>query len=70
MINEDFFEIVVQEMNRYVEQEMICKGFCDLIWYFIISLEMKVFFGLNIIMGINQLFCIDMYWLENLFVGK
>lgn len=70
MINEDFFETAAQETNRYAEQEMTRKGSRDSIWYPTTSPEMKTFFGLNIIMGINQLPRIDMYWSENPFVGK
>lgn len=70
MINEDFFEIAAQETNRYAEQEMTRKGSRDSIWYPTTSPEMKAFFGLNIIMGINQLPRIDMYWSENPFVGN
>ena len=70
MINEDFFETAAQETNRYAEQEMTRKGSRDSIWYPTTSPEMKAFFGLNIIMGINQLPRIDMYWSENPFVGK
>lgn len=70
MINEDFFETAAQETNRYAEQEMTRKGSRDSIWYPTTSPEMKAFFGLNIIMGINQLPRIDIYWSENPFVGN
>ena len=31
---------------------------------------MRAFFGLNIIMGINQMPRLDMYWSENPLIGK
>uniref|UniRef100_A0A8W8HZR8 PiggyBac transposable element-derived protein domain-containing protein n=1 Tax=Magallana gigas TaxID=29159 RepID=A0A8W8HZR8_MAGGI len=66
----DIAPFTEQETNRYAEQEMTRKGSRDSIWYPTTSPEMKAFFGLNIIMGINQLPRIDMYWSENPFVGN
>ncbi|XP_062593965.1 piggyBac transposable element-derived protein 4-like [Saccostrea cucullata] len=70
MINEEFFEIAARETNRYAEQEMTRKGSRDSVWYATTGVEMKAFFGMTIIMGINQVPRIDMYWSENPFVGN
>ena len=70
MISEEFFEIVAQETNRYAEQEMARRGSRDLVWHPTTEAEMRAFFGLNIIMGINQVPRLDMYWSENPLIGK
>ena len=70
MISEEFFEIVAQETNRYAEQEMARRGSRDPVWHPTTEAEIRAFFGLNIIMGINQMPRLDMYWSENPLIGK
>lgn len=57
-------QIIVDNINLYVVQSV------DQGWVDIIIDEMKVFFGLQILMGIIQLFRYIMYWLLNKFMGK
>lgn len=57
-------QIIVDNINLYVV-ESVDQGWVDKIID-----EMKVFFGLQILMGIIQLFRYIMYWLLNKFMDK
>ena len=42
----------------------------DSTWYDVTFLEMKAFLAINILMGINRLPCLEMYWSSNSLIGN
>ena len=65
MVPESFFDHIATETNRYAVQ---CGA--DGEWTATDSREIKAYFGLHILMVINQLPSVDQYWSQNKFIGK
>ena len=61
-MDDDFFELVALETNRYAKQRIASSGKPDPLWKETDAQEMKAYFAINILMGLNpkpQLWC---YW--------
>ena len=69
-IEEEFFELVATETNRYAQQLQDFVGQVDRHWELTTAAEIKAFFGLNILMGVNRLPSYKMYWSTNSFLGN
>ena len=57
------FERIAEETNRYAEWLQQQKGQLDINWKPTSAEEMKAFIGCNILMGINYLPALRMYWM-------
>ena len=69
MFPEDLFDKIAEETNRYAEQAAERAGAPDPSWTPTDPREMKAFIGLWMLMGINQLPAVHMYWSDNKYIG-
>ncbi|XP_061162704.1 uncharacterized protein LOC133171929 [Saccostrea echinata] len=70
MLPKTIFGKIAEETNRYAEQTAERTGQPDVHWTPTNEREVKAYFGLWILMGINQLPDIHMYWSDNKYIGN
>ena len=61
------FDRIAEETNRYARQLITTTA--DLTWYETNTIEIRAFFGVNILFGIKQLSEIHSYWSRNPLLG-
>ena len=61
---------IVEETNRYARQSLQSNAHCLAAWKDITKPEMKAFFGICVIRGINQLPRVADYWKDDPFIGN
>ncbi|XP_062599180.1 piggyBac transposable element-derived protein 4-like [Saccostrea cucullata] len=69
MLPTAIFGKIAEEANRYAQQTAERTGQPDADWTPTNEREVKAYFGLWILMGINQLPDIHMYWSDNKYIG-
>lgn len=67
---DSLFEHMVEQTNSYALYRQRRSGKSDSHWHPTDVREMKAYVGLNILMGINQLPDIGMYWASDIFIGN
>ena len=65
-----FFYLIVEETNRYARQKLARSAAKVAKWTDVNKRELKAYFGLCIIMGINTLPRIAMNWSSNCYIGN
>ena len=70
VFGEENVDSIVEETNRYARQSLQSNARCLVAWKDITKPEMKAFFGICVIMGINQLPRIADYWKDDPFIGN
>ncbi|XP_056276028.1 piggyBac transposable element-derived protein 4-like [Pseudoliparis swirei] len=67
---DSLFEHMVEQTNKYALYRQRRSGKSDPHWHPTDIREMTAYFGLNILMGINQLPDTGMYWASDIFIGN
>ncbi|KAJ8006131.1 hypothetical protein DPEC_G00125060 [Dallia pectoralis] len=67
---DSLFEHMVEQTNSYALYRQRRSGKSDPHWHPTDLREMKAYMGLNILMGVNQLPDVDMYWASDIFIGN
>ncbi|KAL0979753.1 hypothetical protein UPYG_G00189190 [Umbra pygmaea] len=67
---DSLFEHIVEQTNSYALYRQRRSGKSDPHWHPTDLREMKAYIGLNILMGINQLPDVEMYWASDIFIGN
>ncbi len=70
MLPSAIFGKIAEETNKYAAQTAESTGQPDPDWVPTDETEVRAYFGLWILMGINQLPDIHMYWSDNKYIGK
>jgi len=70
MFDEDLFDKIVTETNRYARQKLVGNEQRLVRWRNVNKDEMKAYFGVCVIMGMNILPKIADYWSSDIFVGN
>ena len=70
LFGEPVFDLIVEETNRYARQKLARSAARLAKWTDVNKRELKAYFGLCIIMGINTLPRIAMNWSSNRYIGN
>ena len=70
LFGEPVFDLIVEETNRYARQTLTLSAASLAKWTDVNKRELKAYFGLCIIMGINTLPRITMNWSSNRYIGN
>ena len=70
VFGDQIVNLIVRETNRYAQQKLVNKPAMLKKWQDITGEELTAYFGLCIIMGINSLHRIAMYWSSDSFIGN
>ena len=70
LFGEPVFDLIVEETNRYARQKLARSAARLAKWTDVNKQELKAYFGLCIIMGINTLPRIAMNWSSNCYIGN
>ena len=70
VFREESVDSIVEETNRFARQSLQNNARRLAAWKDITKLEMKAFFGICVIMGINQLPKVADYWKDDPFIGN
>ena len=70
LFGEPVFDLTVEETNRYARQKLARSAARLAKWTDVNKQELKAYFGLCIIMGINTLPRIAMSWSSNHYIGN
>lgn len=70
LFGDDLFDLIVLETNRYARQTLANKPNQLAKWVDVTRAEMKAYFGLCVIMGLNVLPKISDYWSTEPFLGN
>lgn len=70
MFPADLIQRLVDYTNSYAVWKMTAQGSVDDKWEETSEPEMRAFLGINILMGINQLPEVDMYWSSDPYIGN
>ncbi|KAK3735138.1 hypothetical protein QZH41_000008 [Actinostola sp. cb2023] len=70
VFGEESFRLIVEETNRYARQKLVNKPQRLAKWRDVTVVEMKAYFGLCIMMGINVLPKVADYWSTDPFLGN
>lgn len=70
LFGDQTLDLIVRETNRYARQKLINKPAQLAKWEDVTSEELRAYFGLCIIMGINSLPRVAMYWSSDSFIGN
>ncbi|XP_028852305.1 piggyBac transposable element-derived protein 4-like [Denticeps clupeoides] len=67
---DSLFELMVEQTNRHALYRQRRCGKPDAHWHPTDGREMRAFLGLNVLMGVNQLPDLGMYWASDIFIGN
>ena len=70
IFGDQILDLIVRETNRHARQKLVNKPALLEKWQDVTREELKAYFGISIIMGINSLPRIAMYWSTDSFIGN